>query len=146
MNTPFEAMGGEPAVRTLVDRFYDLMDELPEATTIRAMHPPDLSESRDKLHWFLCGFFGGPQLYVQRFGHPKLRRRHLPFPIDDAARDAWMTCMLRAVGDEIGDPQLRDQLEQAFARTAAHMRNRGPGVARRVGPGLGGGGGGGRGI
>ena len=147
MNSPFESLGGEPGVRALVDRFYDLMDELPAAAQVRAMHPENLASSRDKLYWFLCGFFGGPQLYVERFGHPRLRARHLPFPIGDDARDQWMLCMQQALAEQVEDADLRAVLADSFAHTAAHMRNLGPGGVRMVGPGLGrgGGGGGGRG-
>jgi hemoglobin len=75
--TPFERLGGEAGVRALVDRFYDLMDLEPAYAGIRALHPSSLDGSRDKLHWFLCGWLGGPDLYQQRFGHPRLRvRRH----------------------------------------------------------------------
>jgi hemoglobin len=77
--TPFDRLGGEPGVRTLVDRFYDLMDLEPAYAGIRTLHPADLQGSRDKLFWFLCGWLGGPDLYIQRFGHPRLRARHLPY-------------------------------------------------------------------
>ena len=79
--TPFEALGGEPRVRALVDRFYDLMELDPVFAPIRGLHPGTLEGSRDKLHWYMCGWLGGPQHYVQRFGHPRLRARHLPFSI-----------------------------------------------------------------
>lgn len=121
--TPYDRLGGDTGVRKLVDRFYDLMDTLPEARAIRDMHPPDLSGSRDKLHLFLSGFLGGPPLYIQRFGHPRLRARHLPFPIDAAARDQWLMCMDRALDELVGDRLLRMQLSQSFARVADHMRN-----------------------
>ena len=76
---PFERLGGEPGVRALVDRFYDLMDLEPIYAGIRALHPTELDSSRDKLHWFLCGWLGGPNLYIERFGHPRLRARHMPY-------------------------------------------------------------------
>jgi len=120
----FTRLGGEPAVRRLVDRFYDLMDELPEARVIRAMHPPFLDESRDKLHWFLVGYLGGPPLYVERYGHPRLRARHLPFAVDDAARDAWMLCMRRALEEVCADTMLREVLRGSLQQVADHMRNR----------------------
>ena len=85
--TPFARLGGEPGVRVLVDRFYDLMDLEPAYAGIRALHPPTLEGSRDKLHWFLCGWLGGPNLYIERFGHPRLRARHLPYAIGIAERD-----------------------------------------------------------
>jgi hemoglobin len=124
VQTPYEKLGGATGVRRLVDRFYDLMDTLPQAQGIRALHPADLSGSRDKLFKFLSGWLGGPPLYMQEFGHPMLRARHLPFPIGQAERDQWMLCMNRAL-DEFGlDALARLQLNQAFSKTADHMRNR----------------------
>ena len=123
-HSPYQLLGGDAGVRALVDRFYDLMDALPEAATIRALHPRDLSGSRDKLYKFLSGWLGGPPLYVQEYGHPMLRARHLPFPISEAERDAWMHCMKQAVEERVADPMLRTQLIGSFFRTADHMRNR----------------------
>jgi hemoglobin len=122
--TPYDLLGGEAGVRALVDRFYDLMDTLPEAAEIRALHPADLAGSRTKLFKFLCGWLGGPPLYVREYGHPMLRARHLPFPIAEAERDAWMLCMTRALAERPLDPMLRQQLTAALFRTADHMRNR----------------------
>jgi len=122
-DAPFARLGGEPAVRHLVDRFYDLMDNLPEARAVRAIHPPTLDVSRDKLAWFLTGWLGGPPAYVQRFGHPRLRARHLPFPIDSELRDQWMLCMRRALAECVADAELATHLEGSFARLADHMRN-----------------------
>ena len=122
--TPFQALGGEPGVRALVDRFYDLMDLEPSFAGIRALHPPTLEGSRDKLHWFLCGWLGGPDHYVQRFGHPRLRARHLPYAIGDAERDQWMACMTQALDECRVEPGLAAQLRQAMAGTADWMRNR----------------------
>jgi hemoglobin len=121
--TPYQTMGGEAAVRVLVDRFYDLMDALPEAWEIRKLHPQDLSGSRDKLFKFLSGWLGGPPLYQQEYGHPMLRRRHLPFPIDTQARDQWMLCMNRALDEQPMDPEIREAVRRAFAGLADHMRN-----------------------
>lgn len=122
--TPYERLGGEAAVRELVDRFYDLMDTLPEAYAIRKLHPQDLAGSRDKLFLFLSGWFGGPSLYIERYGHPRLRMRHLPFPIGEAERDAWLLCMEGAM-DEMGlEPGLRGELSAAFSQMADHLRNR----------------------
>lgn len=120
----FDRIGGEPGVRRLVDRFYDLMDTLPEARGIRALHPASLDGSRDKLHWFLEGWLGGPPAYVERFGHPRLRARHLPFPIADAERDQWMRCMRRALEETVEDKLLVEVLAGSFLRVADHMRNR----------------------
>lgn len=123
--SPFQRLGGEPGVRALVDRFYDLMDLEPGYAALRALHPQDLSGSRDKLHWFLCGWLGGPDLYQQRFGHPRLRARHLPYAIGIAERDQWMACMLQAMQEQAVDTGLAERLAQAFFGTADWMRNRG---------------------
>lgn len=121
--SPYEQLGGESAVRKLVDRFYDLMDQNDEAQTIRSMHPDDLTESRDKLFEFLSGFLGGPPLYHRNRGHPKLRMRHLPFRIDEAARDAWLSCMYQSLEELTDDKLLLMQLKGSFYKTAHHMIN-----------------------
>ena len=124
IKTPYELLGGTQGVRTLVERFYQLMDILPEAARIRALHPADLRGSTDKLYKFLSGWLGGPALYLEEYGHPMLRARHLPFPIEAADRDAWLLCMQRALDEVKLDPLARMQLDQAFYKTADHMRNR----------------------
>jgi hemoglobin len=121
--TPYEQLGGAPAVRDLVDRFYDYMDQLPEAAEIRALHAKSLRVSREKLFLFLSGWLGGPALYVEKYGHPRLRARHLPFPIGNKERDQWLYCMKRALTDMQLDPALTRHLTDAFERTADHMRN-----------------------
>jgi hemoglobin len=125
VDTPFAQLGGEAGVRALVDRFYDLMELEPAYAQLRALHPQDLAGSRDKLHWFLCGWLGGPDLYQQRFGHPRLRARHLPYPIGIAERDQWMACMAEAVAQQHVAPALAARLLQALAGTADWMRNKG---------------------
>jgi hemoglobin len=112
-------------VRALVDRFYDLMDLEPGFAGLRALHPPVLDGSRDKLHWFLCGWLGGPDLYQQRFGHPRLRARHLPYAIGIAERDQWMACMIQAMDEREIDTALAQRLAEAFFGTADWMRNKG---------------------
>lgn len=124
-DTAFAAIGGEAGVRALVDRFYDLMDLEPAYTRLRALHPTTLDDSRDKLHWFLCGWLGGPPLYEQRFGHPRLRARHLPYPIGIAERDQWLACMRQAMHELGVDAAFAQRLDAAFAGTADWMRNRG---------------------
>jgi len=121
--SPYKQLGGETAVRKLVDRFYDLMDENKDADTIRQMHPDDLTESREKLFEFLSGFLGGPPLYHQKRGHPKLRMRHLPFQIDEQARDAWLSCMNQSLEELTNDKLLLMQLKNSFYKTAHHMIN-----------------------
>lgn len=125
-NPHYQTIGGEPAVRRLVQRFYALMDELPQASVIRAMHPADLTHSKERLFMFLSGWLGGPQLYADRFGQPRLRRDHMTFPIDEAARDAWMECMTRALEEVVADLTLRAHLVAAFFKTADFLRNRPP--------------------
>lgn len=122
--TAFERAGGEPGVRALVERFYDLMDLEPAYAQLRALHPRDLAGSRDKLHWFLCGWLGGPPLFEQRFGHPRLRARHLPFSIGVSERDQWLACMQQAMAEVLSDEDLRRRLAAAFFQTADWMRNR----------------------
>lgn len=122
--TLYEQLGGEPGVRRLVDAFYDGMDAAPAYAGIRALHPQDLSASRDKLFWFLCGWSGGPNHFVERFGHPRLRMRHLPFAIGVSERDQWMDCMREALAAGGVAEALRAPLLQSFAQTADWMRNR----------------------
>lgn len=119
----FDLLGGEAAVRALVDHFYDLMDLEPRFDELRALHPTDLSGSRDKLFWFLCGWLGGPSHYIERFGHPRLRARHLPYRIGIRERDQWMDCMRQALVERAVDPALAARLEAALAGTADWMRN-----------------------
>ena len=122
--TPYERIGGEAGVRELVERFYDHMDSLAEVRTLRELHATSLRVSREKLFLFLSGWLGGPDLYQQKYGHPMLRRRHLPFAIGREERDQWMHCMKLAMTDMGLPVDLRNQLEQAFWRTADHMRNK----------------------
>ena len=119
----YDYIGGDAVIRRLVDCFYDYMDRLPEVATLRAMHPADLAESRDKLYWFMTGWLGGPQMFMERRGHPRLRARHMPFAVDTAARDAWMLCMRKAVADVITIPDANEYLIEPLARLADHMRN-----------------------
>jgi hemoglobin len=121
--TAYQLLGGEVGIRALVRRFYELMDTLPEAYAIRQLHPASLAGSEDKLFMYLSGWLGGPQLYVERFGHPRLRARHLPFPINGTARDQWLMCMRLAMADKIADDKLRAGLDKALADLADHMCN-----------------------
>jgi hemoglobin len=122
---PFERVGGEAGVRALVDRFYDLMELDPAFAELRALHPSSLAGSRDKLFWFLCGWLGGPQHYTDRFGHPMLRARHLPFSIGIKERDQWLACMEQAMTELQVEPALAQRLAESFFGTADWMRNRG---------------------
>lgn len=122
--TPFDLLGGEPTVRKLVDRFYDLMDEDPDYFGIRKLHPSTLEGSREKLYKFLMGWLGGPPLYEQEFGHPRLRARHLPYAIGLSERDQWLTCMSRAMSEVGVEEKLKKRLTQSFFQTADWMRNK----------------------
>jgi len=124
--TPYDTIGGEPAVRALVKRFYELMDTLPEAYAIRKLHPQDLSGSEEKLFMYLSGWLGGPQLYVEKFGHPRLRSRHMPFPIASSEAEQWMLCMRQAMAECIADDDLRARLDKALTDLALFMRNQAP--------------------
>jgi len=120
---PFAALGGQPAVDALVDAFYDRMEHLPEAAEIRAMHAKDLASVRGVLKLYLGEWLGGPKVYSQERGHPRLRMRHMEFRIGATERDAWMACMRGALDDVVKDAALRAQLEQAFYKLADWVRN-----------------------
>lgn len=121
--TPYESIGGEPVVRALVERFYDLMELDPAYERLRAVHGSSLESAREKLFLFLSGWLGGPPLYADRHGHPMLRARHLPFAIGTVERDQWMACMKQAMAEVDVPSELRGPLEGAFFKTADWMRN-----------------------
>jgi hemoglobin len=122
--TLYDIIGGEARLRELVDRFYDLMQLEGDFAGIHAMHPVPNDGSRDKLFMFLSGWMGGPNLFIERYGHPMLRARHLPFAIGTTERDQWLRCMAQALEDLGYDYDLRLQLMQAFFQTADWMRNK----------------------
>lgn len=119
----FDWIGGEAVIRSVVDRFYDLMALEPRYAELRAVHGSTLEDARDKLFWFLCGWMGGPQHYTERFGHPRLRARHLPFKVGILERDQWLACMDEAMADTQIDTELRTRLNASFFQTADWMRN-----------------------
>jgi hemoglobin len=121
--TLYDMLGGAAGVRRLVARFYDVMDSADEAATVRALHPKNLKTSREKLYLFLSGWTGGPPLYIERYGHPRLRMRHLPFRIGIRERDEWLWCMDRTLADQEVPEPVRDFLRQRFHGLADHMRN-----------------------
>ena len=121
--TFYEKIGGEPGLRRLVTRFYEVMDTEPKAEGIRAMHQADLSGASEKLFLFLSGWMGGPQLYVEKYGHPRLRARHLPFPIGESERDQWIYCMVRAMHDVGIEEKVMIALGNALWGVADFMRN-----------------------
>ena len=120
----YEMLGGERGVRSLVNRFYDLMDSSPEAQNIRSLHAKSLNQSREKLFMFLSGWSGGPQLYIQRFGHPRLRMRHMHFSIGAVERDEWLWCMTKALDETQLDPGVVEYLKNHFTQATDFLRNR----------------------
>lgn len=122
--TPYALIGGEPTVRRLADRFYEIMDTDPGAARIRAMHGRDLTPIRQLLFEFLSGWLGGPPLYFKRTEHRCIMSAHRPYAIGDIERDEWMLCMRRAM-DDCGLPaEIRPVLDQAFVRMANQFRSR----------------------
>jgi hemoglobin len=123
----YEMLGGETGLRSLVNRFYDVMDASPEAAKIRSFHAQSLKRSREKLFMFLSGWSGGPQLYIERLGHPRLRMRHMPFSIGSVERDQWLWCMNRALDESGLDQRVVEYLKNHFAEAADFMRNQAEG-------------------
>ncbi|MGJ0514513.1 MAG: group II truncated hemoglobin [Methylomicrobium sp.] len=124
--TPYDLIGGEQAILSLVDRFYFYMDILPEAQGIRAMHQRNLASAKDKLFKYLSGWLGGPNLFIEEFGHPMLRARHLRFAIGESERDQWMLCMNKALDEMTMDPRLKTNIQNALQQLATHMINQEP--------------------
>jgi hemoglobin len=121
---PYDLIGGDARVRELVERFYDLMELEPAYQQLRRVHGSSLESAREKLYLFLSGWLGGPPLYMERYGHPMLRARHLPFAIGSEERDQWMACMVQAMEEVDLPKELREPLKAAFFKTADWMRNR----------------------
>ncbi len=127
MNTQislYDLIGGETSLRTLVERFYDLVESAPEAAQLRALHAQSLKQSREKLFMFLSGWSGGSSLYIEKYGHPRLRQRHMPFSIGELERDQWLWCMNKALDESQIDPLTVANLKSRFAEVADFMRNR----------------------
>lgn len=122
-DTPFEWIGGEAPIQLMVDRFYDLMDLEPAYAELRAAHGSVLEDARQKLFWFLCGWMGGPDYYQERFGHPRLKMRHMPFAIGIRERDQWVACMDQSMRETEVPEALRLRLSRSFLQTADWMRN-----------------------
>ena len=121
--TPYAQLGGEAGVRSLVHRFYALMDELPEAYAVRQLHPESLAVSETSLFEFLSGWFGGPALYIAKKGHPRLRMRHANYVVGPLVRDEWMLCMTQALTEQVADLGFRTHLIETFSQMADHMVN-----------------------
>lgn len=121
-NTPYDAIGGDEAVRALVDAFYDHVEQ--DSPLMKQLHDEDLTDSRQKLYEFLSGWLGGPPLYIEKHGHPRLRMRHAHVAIDEVGVSEWLRCMGMAMDDRGIDGPLRAFLEERFTHTAHFMRNR----------------------
>lgn len=121
--SPYHALGGEERVHELVDNFYDIMDSNDNYQALRSLHAKSLKASREKLFLFLSGWLGGPDLYIEKYGHPRLRRRHMPFVIDNNVAQQWIDCMQDAMNVMHIEGTLRSFLNQSFEQTALHMRN-----------------------
>lgn len=122
--TAYEVLGGEEVLRALVKKFYEIMDTMPEAQGIRKVHPENLRGSEEKLFMYLSGWLGGPNLFIERFGHPRLRARHFPFEIGKSERDQWMLCMVKAFDEMQVQEPVRSELLHSLLRLADHMRNK----------------------
>ncbi|RYH10792.1 MAG: globin [Alphaproteobacteria bacterium] len=122
--TLYQAIGGDETIAKLTRRFYELMDTLPEAKNCRAIHPPDLAGSERKLYEYLTGYLGGPPLYTEKYGHPRLRSRHFMAEIGPAERDEWILCFRRAMDETIEHPKLREIIWAPIERLAFHMQNK----------------------
>ena len=120
----YELMGGETSIRALVKRFYDLIESAPEAAQLRALHPKSLQQSREKFFMFLSGWTGGPALYIEKYGHPRLRMRHRPFSIGRTERDQWIWCMHKALDESQMDAKVVEYLKKNLAESADFLRNR----------------------
>lgn len=120
--TPYEEIGGGDRVRELANAFYDVIEE--ESPTIRAMLPNNTRNTREKFFMYLTGWLGGPPLYEEKWGHPRLRMRHMPFPIGSDEADEWMRCMRIAL-ERVGLTEpLRSFLDARLEPLAHHMSNR----------------------
>ncbi len=122
--TPYEELGEEAGIKALVDRFYEIMDTDPKAKTIRDLHHQDLTSARLKLKEFLMGWMGGPQIYTEKYGHPRMRMRHLPFSIGSAEREEWLYCMFRAMEELKISETLREQMRVGFTGLAEKIQNK----------------------
>jgi len=119
----FERIGGAVIIDRLVETFYARMDALPEAQRIRAMHADDLTSTKQVLKRYFTEWMGGPKLYSPEKGHPRLRQRHMHFPIGQEEADAWLVCMRGALEEHVADSAVRNEIYDAMAKLAYWMRN-----------------------
>jgi len=119
----YQQLGGEKAVRAMAERFYDVMETDPAAADLLAIHPQPMTQIRQKFFEFLSGWLGGPPLFEEKYGHPRLRARHLPFRIDTKLRDQWLYCMYQVLDEQVQEPLLKMQLRSQYTALAHHMIN-----------------------
>jgi hemoglobin len=113
---------GEEGFARLIRAFYA---QVPTDAILGPMYPKDdLAGAEARLRDFLIGRFGGPQRYIEQRGHPRLRMRHMPFVIDQTARDRWVTLMDRALDEAALPPEVTENLREFFHGTATFMINR----------------------
>ena len=122
-DTIYERIGGESGVLELVTLFYDIMDSDSAVKQLRDLHHKDLSATRVKLFEYFSGWFGGPPLFVDKYGHPRLRARHMHVPIGITDRDEWLSCFYRALDAMKLKDDLRQDLLEKVVPMADHMRN-----------------------
>lgn len=121
--TPYLELGGKEAIDKIVDEFYVIMDSDPIAKECRAVHATSLDEANQKLKLFLYLWLGGPQEYVKKYGHPRLRMRHMPFKIGPLEVEQWLYCMEKALKSCQVETKRFTQLMSAFQSLAHRMRN-----------------------
>ncbi|GIU34919.1 group II truncated hemoglobin [Shewanella schlegeliana] len=119
----YDRIGGEEVIRAIAHQFYLQMQTNQATQELLSIHRAPIKESEQKLFEFLSGWLGGPQLYLQKHGHPALRARHMPFKVDEDMRDQWLLCMKTAIEIEVKDPQHQQAIYSAIATLADHMRN-----------------------
>lgn len=121
--TAYDAIGGEAGTRRLANTFYDIMESDPYATELLALHPKPMDEIRQKFFEYLTGWLGGPSLYEDKYGHPRLRARHLPFTVTEQMVEQWLHCMNKALIEVVKDEQVREAIRQPITQLAQHMKN-----------------------
>jgi hemoglobin len=119
----YHRLGGGPVLQEFVAHLYDFMEISPEVAQVRSMHPADLSHAREALYMFLSGMLGGPPLYMEAFGPPRIRRKHLQFHIGNSERDQWLYCAQAAADQLAIKPALRLELMSELTAVANHLRN-----------------------
>jgi hemoglobin len=119
----YDRLGGKAGVQELVTRFYDIMDQDSAVKMIRDKHPAALANARPKLFEYFSGWFGGPPLFIDKYGHPRLKARHNHIKIGLEDRDQWLQCLYGALDQMEVDPMLRKDLLEKIEPMADHMRN-----------------------